>query len=311
MKAVAGFNADEDAKILRKAMKGIGTDEKAIIDVLSRRSNAQRQQIKQQFKQMYGKDLIHDLKSELTSHLEDAVLALMMTPAEYDAHQLHDAIQGAGTKEGTLIEILCSRSNKEIADAKAVYKTTYGRDLEQALMSDTSGHFRRLVVSLCNANRMEGQPVNVEKAKKDALELYQAGEKKLGTDESIFNQILCSQSYQQLNAVFHEYRNVAHKSLEESIRGEMSGDLEKGMVSIVQIVTNRPLYFADRLYHSMKGAGTKDDTLIRVIVTRCEVDMVQIKAEFQRSHGKSLDAMIEDDTSGDYKKILLALVRGN
>lgn len=43
----------------------------------------------------------------------------------------------------------------------------------------------------------------------------------------------------------------------------------------------------------VKGAGTKDDALIRVIVTRCEVDMVQIKQEFQRLHGRTLEAFIE------------------
>jgi len=42
-----------------------------------------------------------------------------------------------------------------------------------------------------------------------------------------------------------------------------------------------------------QGAGTKDSTLIRVIVSRCEVDMVQIKQEFQRQFGTSLDAMIQ------------------
>ena len=36
-----------------------------------------------------------------------------------------------------------------------------------------------------------------------------------------------------------------------------------------------------------------DNTLVRIIVTRCEVDMVQIKQEFQRTHGKSVEAVIE------------------
>ena len=42
-----------------------------------------------------------------------------------------------------------------------------------------------------------------------------------------------------------------------------------------------------------QGAGTADDTLVRVIISRCEVDMVQIKQEFQRQFGTTLDAMIE------------------
>ena len=36
---------------------------------------------------------------------------------------------------------------------------------------------------------------------------------------------------------------------------------------------NRADFFAERLYKSMKGVGTDDDTLIRIIVTRCEVSV--------------------------------------
>ena len=38
--------------------------------------------------------------------------------------------------------------------------------------------------------------------------------------------------------------------------------------------------------------GTDDRTLIRVVVSRCEVDMKQIKEEFQRRYGQGLEAFI-------------------
>ena len=57
--------------------------------------------------------------------------------------------QGAGTQENVLIEILCTRTNQEIRDIVYCYKTEFGRDIEQDIRSDTSGHFERLLVSMC------------------------------------------------------------------------------------------------------------------------------------------------------------------
>ena len=53
--------------------------------------------------------------------------------------------------------------------------TEFSRDLEKDLASETSGNFKRLLVSTCNANRDESQTIDLQKAQKDAKDIYEVG----------------------------------------------------------------------------------------------------------------------------------------
>jgi len=305
---VANHNAEADAEILRKAMKGMGTDEKAIIDVVGARTSAQLHAVELAFKTAYGKDLMEDLKSETSGNFRDAILYRFKSPVEFDAFCIREAIAGAGTDERCLIEILTTRTNEQIREIRAVYKLKFGKDLEKDVMDDTSGLFKRLLVSLVNANRDETNRVDQAAAAADAQKLYNAGEGKIGTDESEFNHILCSRNHLQLLAIFEEYKKISKHDIAHAIDSEMSGFLREGMLAIVKAVTNRYEFFAEKLYHSMKGAGTDDRTLVRIVVSRCDFDLAEIKDVFAKKYNTTLAKMIEGDTSGDYKKILIKLV---
>uniref|UniRef100_A0AAY4AC10 Annexin n=1 Tax=Denticeps clupeoides TaxID=299321 RepID=A0AAY4AC10_9TELE len=301
IKDFPGTDPLKDVEVLRKAMKGFGTDENAIIELLGSRSNKQRVPMVKAYKTTYGKDLVHDLKSELTGHFEELVLAMMMSPTHYDAAELRHAIKGAGTDEACLIEILASRNNAEIREINQIYKAgLHVSDIHQPQAHYTSPHW------------FSGtETVDISLAKQDAQKLYAAGENKVGTDESQFNAILCARSKPHLRAVFNEYQHMCGKDIEKSICSEMSGNLESGMVAVVKCIKNTPVYFAERLHKAMHGAGTKDKTLIRIMVSRSEVDMLDIRQEFLRMYGKSLYTAISGDTSGDYKKLLLKLCGGS
>uniref|UniRef100_A0A3P8UR58 Annexin n=1 Tax=Cynoglossus semilaevis TaxID=244447 RepID=A0A3P8UR58_CYNSE len=308
IKDFPGADPLKDVEVLRKAMKGFGTDEQAIINLLGSRSSKQRVPLLKAYKTSYGKDLIKDLHSELSGDFRKLVMAMIKSPTEFDAYELNSAIKGAGTDEACLIEILSSRSNAEIKEINRIYKQEYKRSLEDAISGDTSGHFRRLLISL--AQNVE-VCVLVTCALVSSQALYAAGEMKLGTDESKFNAILCARSIPHLRTVFLEYQQMSGRDIEKSICREMSGDLESGMLAVVKCIKNTPAYFAERLYKAMKGAGTKDTTLIRIMVSRSEVDMLDIRREYVKNYGKSLYTHISGDTSGDYKKLLLKLCGGS
>lgn len=305
------FNAEEDAENLHAAMKGLGTDEDTITSIITNRSSEQRQETKVQFAQMFGKELEDALKSELGGHYEDVVLALFKKPYEYEATELHRAIKGAGTNEDCLIEILCTRTNEELEKIKDAYKELYDSDLAEDIDNDTSGNFGRLMYSLAQAARSEDEDTDDGLATEDANALIEAGEACWGTDESRFNVILAQRSFDQLAVTFDMYEALSEKTIEEAIKSEMSGNVEEGMLAIVEAVRSKPRYFAKRLYKSMKGAGTDDRTLIRVMVSRSEEDLQYIKDQFEGLYEQSLEAFINDDCSGDYKKCLLLLCMGN
>uniref|UniRef100_A0A673ZNP3 Annexin n=1 Tax=Salmo trutta TaxID=8032 RepID=A0A673ZNP3_SALTR len=294
VRASGNFNANQDAETLYKAMKGLGTDEDSIMKLLTSRSNSQRQQIKAAYKTLHGKDLVGDLQGELGGKFETLVVALMTPPTLYDVTSLRNAIKGAGTDEKVLIEILSSRTAQQVKDITAAYRQEYNKNLEDDVTGDTSGHFRRLLVILLQASRQQGvQEGNIET---DAQTLFSAGERKFGTDEEQFITILGNRSAEHLR------RGVCVCEREICVFN---------LSRVVKCARSVPAYFAETLYNSMKGAGTDDQTLIRVMVSRSEVDMLDIRADYRRLFAKSLHSAIQGDTSGDYRKALLLLCGGN
>ncbi|XP_029439203.1 annexin A6 isoform X1 [Rhinatrema bivittatum] len=305
------FNANQDAETLYNAMKGFGSNKEAILELISTRSNRQRQQISQAYKSLYGKDLIDHLKYELTGKFERLIVGLMRPPAYHDAKEIKDALQGIGTDEKALIEILASRTNQQMHALVEAYKNAYNRELEEDVTGDTSGHFKKMLIVLLQGTREEDDVVSESLVEQDAKELYEAGEQKWGTDEAQFIYILGSRSKQHLQLVFDEYKKISGKEIEESIQGELSGDFEKLMLSVVKCIRSTTEYFATRLYKSMKGMGTADNTLIRIMVSRSEIDMMDIREAFRTKYEKSLYSMIKNDTSGEYKHTLLKLCGGD
>ncbi|CAF0734752.1 unnamed protein product [Adineta ricciae] len=316
------FNVEADCQALAGAMRGAGTNERALIDIIANRSNAQRQQIKTQYKSMYGVDLIKQLGGELSGHFKETITALFDSPANFDAWSLHEAFRRC--KEGTLREILLTRTNSEIREIVEAYRQLYRKELEKDLGSHVRGtDFKRILISAVQANRDELTPQQIQqarqsgiesvidrnRARQDADDLYKAGAAKWGTDERTFNAIFSQRSYYQLRAVFEEYQKKYRQDMAQVIRSEFSGNAKDAYLVLIACIRDRPTFFAERLHQAIEGLGTRDSTLIRVIVTRSEIDLAQVKQRYQQMYNRSLAQDVSGDTSGDYKRMLLSIVK--
>uniref|UniRef100_A0A8C2C6N3 Annexin n=1 Tax=Cyprinus carpio TaxID=7962 RepID=A0A8C2C6N3_CYPCA len=300
------FNAQNDAEKLKKAIETKGVDEATIVEVLAKRSNAQRQLIKEAYQQSTGKPLADALKKALKSDFEKVVLALLMTPPEYDAFEMKRAMKGLGTDENVLSEILGTRSNKEITAMKNTFKEGNNTDpnIYMYLMNADVCVAAKLFLLLCTCHA----GVHVNALTVCFIQaLFEAGENRVGTVCSVLIDVLTSRSEAQLCKIFQYYGNFSKKGLAKALESELHGKFEDCVMTLVKSAWNKPALFAEKLQLAMKGLGTNTDTLTRIIVSRSEIDLLKIIQEYKRMYGKTLQEAILKETGGDYEKILLTL----
>uniref|UniRef100_A0A671Y5Q7 Annexin n=1 Tax=Sparus aurata TaxID=8175 RepID=A0A671Y5Q7_SPAAU len=307
--AALDFDPDRDAARIETAIKTKGVDEQTIIDVITKRTYAQRREIAFAYERRAKKDMITALKAALSGSLESVILGLMKSTTQYDASEIRGSIKGLGTDEETLIEILCSRSKDELTEIKKVYKECESKtDLDKDVAGDTSGNFAKLLLALVQTKRAEPSAVvDYEKIDEDARALYDAGVKIRGTDVPTWISIMSERSVPHLQRVFQRYKSYSPYDMQESIVKEVKGDLQKSFLVLVQCFENKQLYFAKRLNEAMKSKGAKEKMVTRIIVSRCEVDLKKICSEYKSCFGQSLQKTILEHTKGDYQKVLLSL----
>jgi annexin A7/11 len=177
----------------------------------------------------------------------------------------------------------------------------------EELSSELSGDLRKVILTLVSCVRNENKIADEKECEEKAEKLYNAGERIRGTDKKIFYDILTMASREELILIDKIYEKRYNHGLIDAINNEFSFSMKKLLITIVMSRINPPEYFARRVNYAVKGLGTKDTLLIRILVTRNIIDMPQIIKEYQRIFHQDMIKDIEDDTSGDYRRILVRL----
>ena len=102
-----------------------------------------------------------------------------------------------------------------------------------------------------------------------------------------------------------DYQAKYSRDLIKDFESKFSGEFKDCLMGLYK----SPAEFdADLLYYAMKGAGSDKEVMTEVVCFRSPEEFEAIKAKFQEKYGKDLISEIKDECSGDYRKIILALL---
>lgn len=228
-----------DVWSLNKALKGVGTKEELLDDVLIGRSNADMNAIKQAYHQTFNRSLESDVRSDLSAKTERMYMMILAATRQEDSApvprpsvdadvaELHRATEAkTGTEQLTVCSILTNRSDGQIRAIAIAYKERYQRSLESVLKSEFSGHMEAALVRMvqCGADRAMMGAVALENTMKGP-----------GTkDEMLINRLVRIHWDRDLmGQVKGAYRVKYNRELVSRIKGETSGDYERVLVAMV------------------------------------------------------------------------------
>lgn len=309
MYAPQGYMPEADADLLRKAMKGFGTDEKTLIRVLANKDPMQVNAIRTAYYNRHKRHLLNDVQSEVSGWFEEALCAIIRGPLQQDVVLLRKGTDGPGTKEEILNDVLLGRSNADMNAIKQEFQKTYRTSLESVIKGELSMKTERHFLMVLAANRNEeSAPVVPQQIDQDVMDIYRATEGKTGTDELLVCSIFSQRSNAQIGAIAHTYKQKFTRDLETVIIKEFSGHMERALLHQLRTGTDRAMRDALLLEDAMKGMGTEDRLLVnRVIRVHWDRNhMMQVKGAYQHRFHKSVTSRIRGETSGDYERLMVA-----
>lgn len=292
-------------------MKGFGTNEAELIRILTQIPDPMvMANLRQTYQQRHKRDLLQDVNKETSGYFCEGLEALIRGPLNQDVHQLRDALQGAGTKEIVLDDVLLGRSNADMHAIKAEYQRQFRTPLLQAVQGDLSMKTERLFdMVLAGTRNEDSAPVIPQEIDGAVSSLHHATVGRAGTDQITVCQIFSKHSDGQLRAIAQGFQAKYHQPLAKVIEKEFSGHMEHALLRMLALAEDRAKADAEALEAAMKGMGTKDRLLVNRVVGLHwnRAHWQQVRAAYNHFYRQQLSQRVSSETSRDYQRLMVTL----
>ncbi|XAR54449.1 hypothetical protein NMG60_11029580 [Bertholletia excelsa] len=231
----------------------------------------------------------------------------MLDPEDRDAVLANVALKQTNTDYRVIVELSLIYSSEELLAVKRAYQARYKHSLEEDLAARTSGNLRKFLVALVGVYRHEGGEINSKLASSEAAILNNCiKEKAFNHDEIV--RIVSTRSKTQLVATFNHYKDEYGVSINKHLKEEPGNKYLAALRSAIKCIEDPKKYYEKVVRDALIKRGTDEDALTRVVVTRAEKDLQEIKDLYYRRNSITLNKAVAKETSGDYKTFLLTLL---
>lgn len=218
-----------DAELLYRAMKGIGTDDDIVIEVISFRSFERLSQIKQKFQELYGNDLVKEIESETSGEYRTALKNLLETersknqnPDLDNCKKIAEELNNAN--ESVFVKYFTSLSTEELILVGKEYHKAYKKNLVQLVESKTSGDLQKLL-----KNIMYGL---ISPSEYFARQIATAV-KGVGTNDTQLIRSVVSRADEDMKLIKRYYKKLFQKEMAEEVKADTSGNYQKILLFLI------------------------------------------------------------------------------
>ncbi|XP_065223196.1 annexin A2-like [Planococcus citri] len=314
LKPADPFIVSDDAEVIKKEIHNDAcTNRDKLAKIIFHRTIDQRIQLYDFYnekyfayvnrygKRVYSTTLYWDLLYYSTDSLQKLYkLAFKRYEAQL-GDTLHSAIAGEWKEGGVVEEIVCA-NDKEMKDLiqehyKAAFQCTVEDHLKLIHKDDKA--YQETIHKYCWQPLCQEKKMKPEDIDKEAKALQDIDPKK---DKEGFKkklkELLDKNCEPDLKEIFNKYKKDKHR-ISDGVDEAFDGDEKTAFNVLVRYIENTCMFYADELYHAVDGCGTDIDKINRIVLTRCERDMLSIFNEYKNKRGETFTERLDGDTTED------------
>ena len=223
---------------IKRAIKGFSTDEECVFEIICNRPFWRLQEIKQKYREMYGKDLEKELEKTISGHIGRNLVILLNIERRNNKRPDHTKCQRDA-------ETLISVNKEEMwGSNEEIFKNIFAKNSPEELLLTLRYYFKKTgmnFVKTCEDKMSSKMKVffkellyNVINPPEIFAEKIRKSVKGLGTNTNLLERVLISRNEVDMPKIREYYKDRYKVDVQKDIIGDTSGAYQELLLKLAE-----------------------------------------------------------------------------